>query len=210
LHREAARELLAAARDVPTSLHLAEHPAERRAVENGDGPAVEWFAARLKQTPAMPKIPLFDLAEEVGALRAGVLLVHLTDARADELARVAKSGAAVVLCPRSNVHIEGRLPRLLAVIEAGIPAALGTDSLASNGSLDVLAEAKLLADRFPNVPKWHLIRMATHHGARALARPDLGRIAPGTKPGLYFVEGHADDPAAFVLDHLEATRKKLS
>ena len=217
LHRDAARELLAAARDagVCTSLHLAEHAAERRAVECGEGPAMTWFADRLKQHPQMPGIPLFDLAEEVGALREGVLLVHLTDARPDELARVAKSGASVVLCPRSNLYIEGRLPPLLAVREAGITAALGTDSLASNGSLDVLAEAKALADRFPTVPRWELVRMATHNGALALGRSDLGRIARGTRPGLFFVElvelaeGSARDPATFLLDHLREPRRNL-
>lgn len=214
LHRDAARELLAAAREagVRTSLHLAEHAAERRAVERGEGPAMDWFASRLKQHPKMPEVPLFDLAESVGALRPGVLLVHLTDARPDELARVAKSGASVVLCPRSNLYIEGRLPPLLAVREAGIAAALGTDSLASNGSLDVLAEAKALADRFPTVPRWELVRMATHDGAVALGRSDLGRIARGTRPGLYFVEGRStetQDPAAFLLDHLRAPRRSL-
>ena len=61
-----------------------------------------------------------DVADDLGALAPDVLLVHLTDARPDELARVAKAEAPVVLCPRSNLHIEGKLPPLLAVREAGI------------------------------------------------------------------------------------------
>lgn len=211
LHPDAARELIATARaaDVPTSLHLAEHASERRAVEAEEGPALDWFEKRLKVRPTFPKIPLFDLAEAVGALQPGVLLVHLTDARPDELDRVARSGAAAVLCPRSNLHIEGRLPPLLAVREAGVAAALGTDSLASNGSLDVLAEARALAEHFPTVPRWELLRMATHHGALALGRKDLGRIAKGARPGLFLVEGTMTDPAAFLLDHLHAPRTRL-
>ena len=97
--------------------------------------------------------------------------------------RVARSGASVVFCPRSNLYIEGKLPPLLAAREAGVDVALGTDSLASNANLDVLAEAKALADRFPSVKADDLFTMATWNGARALGRNDLGRIARGARPG---------------------------
>ena len=93
-----------------------------------------------------------ELADRLGALGPHVLAVHLTDAHPEELARVAERGAPVVLCPRSNLYIELRSPPLLAMRAAGIAPALGTDSLASNASLDVLAEARALADRFPTVP----------------------------------------------------------
>lgn len=211
-HPEAVRALIDAAmkNDVRSSLHLAEHPGERRAIENGDGPVVTWFEARTKQTAEWPKKPLFDHASDVTALREGMLLVHLTEARRDELERVAESGAAVVLCPRSNLFIEAKLPPLLAVREAGIAAALGTDSLASNTSLDVLAEAKALADRFPRVPAWELFQMATWNGARALGRTDLGRVAKDTAPGLFVAEiAVSGDPADALLANLGVERKML-
>ncbi len=213
LHLDAARALLDSAeqRGLRPSLHLAEHAAERRAIEHADGPVPDWLVTRVRQRPEWPRRPLFDVAEDVGALRAGVVLVHLTDARRDELDRVAKSGASVVLCPRSNLWIGGRLPPLLAVREAGIEAALGTDSLASNTSLDVLAEARALADRFPSVPAWELLKMATWNGARALGREDLGRLARGARPGVLCVEGEvAADPAAFLLSSLRAPRRVLA
>jgi aminodeoxyfutalosine deaminase len=212
LHHEAARALLegASRRGLRASLHLAEHASERRAVEQGDGPVLAFYRERFKQEPEWPKRPLFDVADDVGALRPGVLLVHLTDARPEELARVAKSGASVVLCPRSNLYIEAKLPPLLAVRELGIEAALGTDSLASNTSLDVLAEAKALAERFPAVPAWELVKMATWNGARALGREDLGRIAKGARPGVFAVDGAVvGDPSAFLLAHLRAPRRAI-
>jgi cytosine/adenosine deaminase-related metal-dependent hydrolase len=117
-----------------------------------------------------------------------------------------------VLCPRSNLYIETKLPPLLAARAAGVDAALGTDSLASNASLDVLAEARALADRFPTVPAADLVRMATWNGARALGRADLGRIARGAKPGLACVEGDlgADDPSAFLIKNVRAQRRWLA
>jgi aminodeoxyfutalosine deaminase len=213
LHPDAARALLESAsqRGLRTTLHLAEHAGERRAVEHGDGPVPDWLERRLKQRPEPPRRPLFDLAADVGALRPNVVLVHLADARPDELERVAASGAPVVFCPRSNLYIEGRLPPLLAARSAGIEPALGTDSLASNTSLDVLAEARALADRFPNVPTWELVKMATWNGARALGREDLGRIARGARPGIFCVDGEVSgDAASFLLANLRAPRRALT
>jgi cytosine/adenosine deaminase-related metal-dependent hydrolase len=213
-HEEAVRALLDAVRrmDARTSLHLAEHAPERRAIEHGDGPVPEWLFTRAKQRPEWPEVPLFDYAERVGALAPNVMLVHLVEARADELARVAEKGSPVVLCPRSNLHIEMKLPPLLALRSAGIEAALGTDSLASNASLDVLAEAKALADRFPGVPARELVTMATWNGARALGRSDLGRLSKGARPGLLAVEGDVGsgvDAAAFLLSNLRLPRRIL-
>jgi aminodeoxyfutalosine deaminase len=198
-------------RGLRTSVHLAEHATERRAIEHGDGPVADWYVMRTDQQPEWPRKSLFDYAESVGALSPHVLLVHLTDATREELARVASAGAPVVLCPRSNLFIEGRLPPLLAVLEAGIEPALGTDSLASNMSLDVLAEARALRERFPTVEPWRLFRMATWNGALALGRDDVGRIAKGARPGLYAVEGAAHgDPAGFLLAHTAAPRRRLA
>ncbi|MBS2019180.1 MAG: amidohydrolase family protein [Deltaproteobacteria bacterium] len=214
-HPDAVRALLegAAKHGARTSLHLLEHAGERRAVEHGDGPVLDWLRVRVRVTPEYPKEPLLDYATRLGALAPNVLLVHLTEARADELARVAKAGSPVVLCPRSNLFIGAKLPPLLAVLEAGIEPALGTDSLASNTSLDVLAEAKSLRERFPMVPAWKLVAMATWNGARALGRADLGRIAKGTRPGVFAVESDAApgaDPAALLLSNLKVPRRLLA
>jgi cytosine/adenosine deaminase-related metal-dependent hydrolase len=212
-HAVVAQRLLQAAaeRGLRASVHLAEHASERRFLERGDGPVADWFQSRLKlpgdriEFPGMSPV---QFADRIGALAPQVLCVHLTDARPEELALVAQRGAPVVFCPRSNLFIETRLPPLLTARAAGILPALGTDSLASNASLDVLAEARALADRFPTVPARDLLRMATWEGARALGRLDLGRIARGARPGLLAIEGHpGDDACAFVLGNVRMPRR---
>jgi cytosine/adenosine deaminase-related metal-dependent hydrolase len=193
------------------SLHLAEHAAERRFLEHGDGPIPEWYEARLKLRRDLLECPgrsPVALADDLGALGPHAIVVHLTDARPEELELVARRGAPVVLCPRSNLFIETKLPPLLALLAAGIEPGLGTDSLASNASLDVLCEARALADRFPSVPACDLLRMATWGGARALGRADVGRIAPGARPGLFAILGEpGDDPCAYILRNLRAPRR---
>jgi len=210
--RRLARE--ARERGSRVSLHLAEHAAERRFLEHGDGPIPGWYELRLKLRRDLLEWPgksPIALADDLGALGPHVICVHLTDARPEELELVARRGAPVVFCPRSNLFIETRLPPLLNARAAGILPALGTDSLASNASLDVLAEARALADRFPTVPASELVRMATWEGARALGRDDLGRIVRAARPGLFSIEGDAgaiaDDPCAFVLKNLRAPRR---
>jgi len=170
---------------------------------------VEWLKARIRADDiAWPKMPLFDYAASLGVLGPNVLLVHLTDAREDELARVAESGANVVFCPRSNLYIEGKLPPLIAALKVGGAPALGTDSLASNASLDVLAEARALGDRFSSVAARDLLTMATWNGARALGRHDLGRIVKGARPGIVAIDGDVGgDACAFVLRQVKAKRR---
>jgi cytosine/adenosine deaminase-related metal-dependent hydrolase len=204
---------LAKERGTVTSLHLAEHSAERRALWAGDGPMVDWLSARTKMPKGdfhAPHESPIAFADRLGALAPHVLAVHLTDATPAELARVAERRAPVVLCPRSNLHIELLLPPFLAVRAAGIEAALGTDSLASNASLDVLMEARALADRFPDVPPRELVQMATWNGARALGRPDLGRISKGSRPGIAAVSGTGTgggEPCASLLASVRAPRR---
>jgi cytosine/adenosine deaminase-related metal-dependent hydrolase len=213
-HESVVRRLVRDARDrhVRVSVHLSEHAPERRFLEHGDGPVRNWYEARLKLRPesiAWPGKAPIALADEWGVLDSHVLCVHLTDARPRELELVARRGAPLVFCPRSNLFIEARLPPLIAARAAGLVPALGTDSLASNTSLDVLAEARALADRFPTVPAVELLRMATWEGARALGLPDVGRIARGARPGIFLVEGQPEgrDPSAFVLANVRAPRR---
>jgi cytosine/adenosine deaminase-related metal-dependent hydrolase len=215
-HPDAVRALLAIARErgARSTLHLAEHAAERHALERGEGPLVAWLEGKMRLAPGdamWPQSSPVEFADDLGALAPDVLLVHLADARPEELEKVASRQAPVVVCPRSNLYIDAKLPPLLAMREAGLEPALGTDSLASNASLDVLAEARALADRFSVVPAHELLQMATWNGARALGRPDLGRIAAGARPGLVAVEGELRgvEPSAFVLANVKAPRRWL-
>jgi len=199
-----------------TSLHLCEHAAERAFLADGGGPFASFLSARDADPHDWepPGLDPIAYAGELGLLRPGVIAVHLADARPAELAGVAKSGVAVVLCPRSNLHIELKLPPLTAILEAGLRPGLGTDSLASNASLDVLAEARALQARFHTVSPRTLLAMATAYGADALGLGHLvGRLAPGLTPGVLAFEHGAelpDDPEGFVLSATGASRRLLT
>jgi len=200
--------------EAPITMHLAEHAAERAFLRDGGGPLRQFYASRGLSLESFP-IPGTDpiaAARALGVVRSGAALVHLADARPEELAGLAESGAIVVLCPRSNLMIETRLPPLLALRRAGVPIALGTDSLASSPSLDPLGEARALLDRNPEVPAAELIAAATSGGARAIGVSSIGRIACGMQPGVLQIVGALPgdvDPSAWVLRSLSLPRRMV-
>jgi cytosine/adenosine deaminase-related metal-dependent hydrolase len=87
----------------------------------------------------------------------------------------------VVLCPRSNRQLQVGQAPVARYRAAGVPLALGTDSLASSPTLSVwheLAAARRLygAELSPA----DLLAMATVNGARALGLDgEMGRLHPG-------------------------------
>jgi len=182
------------------SIHVEEDPAEARWLVDGDGPLGDFLAERdALPSVAVPGVRPIAWLDSLGVLGPGTLLVHLTVADSDSLDRAARNGCIAVLCPRSNQHISGRLPPVGGIRAAGLRAALGTDSLASSPSLDVLGEVQALA-RAGVEAEW-LVRAATLGGAAALGASHLGAISVGKRPGVIVVgdDQHAvRDPVAWI------------
>jgi cytosine/adenosine deaminase-related metal-dependent hydrolase len=177
----------------PASIHLAEDRDELRFVLDGSGPwasfldklNVDW---RWWEAPGTSPVEFLDALGVLGPDLIGVHGVHLTPRDRSTLAR---AKAPIVLCPRSNLHISGELPDVTALLEAGVPLALGTDSLASSPDLDVLAEIPVLASRFPSVGVDTWLRLATSAGADVLRMPGFGTLTPGRAPGVLLLDvGH--------------------
>jgi cytosine/adenosine deaminase-related metal-dependent hydrolase len=95
------------------------------------------------------------------------------------------------------------------MLAAGIEVALGTDSLASAESLDLLQDASALSREFPSLEPAAIVRMATAAGARALGGDDLGAIAPGKRAALAFAPAPEaiDDPLRFLVSGRARARR---
>jgi cytosine/adenosine deaminase-related metal-dependent hydrolase len=195
----ALRELLRAG---PGSIHLAEDPAERELCAAGTGPFARMRRALGGDAP--PPRARSAVAVVADDLAPHHLAVHCVDVDGDDLALLARSGATAVLCPRSNRFIGGALPPLPRLLAAGIPLAVGTDSLASSPSLDPLAELRVLREAFPEVPPARLLALAWN-GA-CVGAPHVGRLSAGAAPGVLAAPlGGAEvrDPFAWLLDGFE-------
>lgn len=91
-------------------------------------------------------------------------------------------------CPKANMYIEGRLPKIEMFQFHDFNLTVGTDSLASNDKLCILSELKLIREHFPSIPFTETLRWATINGARFLGIDrKFGSIEPGKKPGLNLI-----------------------
>lgn len=191
-HPQALRSLKASAARYrrPFSIHLAESAAETEFLACGRG---EW--AELLQERGID-FSTWDLRSErpitranrLGLLGAGTLAVHALDVRPAEIGLLANTGTSACVCPRSNWRLHGRLPDITAFLDAGIPVALGTDSLASAPSLSMFGEMAFVAQSYPGLRPEIILAMASTNAAAALGRPDLGRIMPGQTASLIYVD----------------------
>ncbi|WP_316798769.1 amidohydrolase family protein [Pedobacter frigidisoli] len=92
------------------------------------------------------------------------------------------------LCPLANLYIENALPDVDLLISEGLKITLGTDSLASNRQLNILAEMKTL-QQHKKVSFEDLLLWATKNGAEFLGlQGQLGTIEVGKSPGLNLVQ----------------------
>lgn len=176
-------------------------------------------AATVQATGLRP----LELLAEWDVLGPGTWLahcVHLSDADVDTLAN---TGTAVALCPTSNLRLGSGIARVRDLLDAGVTVALGVDGAASNDSGNALAEARqlLLVSRASGVEHGlttaDALRVATAGGARALGRPDLGRIEIGARAdiavfdvnGLNAVGTEADPLAGLLLSPPATARHVL-
>lgn len=198
---------------LPIPLPLAWSSAERAFLADGGGPIGAWMRERGADPAdwAPPALSPIVYAEALGVVGPGLVATHLTDASASELGSLAAQGAHAVLCPRASLHVEGALPPLPMILDAGLWPGLGSGSLAAAPSLDVLEDALALHRRFPSIEPRMLCAMATSFGARALGLTHrVGRLAPGLAPGVLLFEGEGvRDPLAHVLAQAGRPRRVL-
>ncbi|WP_199138491.1 amidohydrolase family protein [Pedobacter sp. ASV12] len=122
------------------------------------------------------------------------LLVHNTMSELEDVqfAEQAHANLYWCLCPNANLYIENCLPNVAIFKEQQIALTLGTDSLASNHQLNILAEMKTLQDRL-QIPLTDLLQWATLNGAMFLnIDSTFGSLKVGKKPGLNLVQLSAD------------------
>lgn len=120
-----------------------------------------------------------------------ILMVHNTFMDADDIHFIQQNmlnnpqEIFCCLCPNANLYIEDQLPPIHLFREKNLQLVLGTDSLASNFSLNTMDEINTIRQYFPAIPLSEILQWATLNGAKALGfEQSLGSFEKGKQPGV--------------------------
>lgn len=137
--------------------------------------------------------------DQLGSLGPDVHIAHGVWASAEDRRILRQRGVGVALCPRSNrITVTGKDAPVRAYLEEGNLLAIGTDSLSSSPSLDVLDDAALLYDLAraqgyrANDLSHRIIRMLTIGGAQEMGMHvgagRIGQVNAGATADLAFFD----------------------
>ena len=126
--------------------------------------------------------PLRHLIEN-GLISPDCIIVHLNELDDRDLELLSQPewrNLQIVHCPKSHRFLHHKRFPLEALKKRGLNISLGTDSLASNDSLNLFSEMRTVKKNYPTLSAQDVLEMVTIQPARALKlERELGRIAPG-------------------------------
>ena len=172
---------LARTEGLPLMMHAAESAAEEMFVREGCGAFAEGLARREIEWKA-PRVSTIQYLKQVGVLDVRPLLAHCIRVDDVDIETLRDTGAKVAHCPKSNAKLgHGRAP-FAKFLGAGVSVGLGSDSVASNNTCDILEEARF-ATLMARAAGGHVtaeeaLRVATFGGELAEGAPaDLAVVS---------------------------------
>lgn len=131
----------ARAEELPLMMHAAESRAEDSLLREGRGLFAEGLAKRGIEWNA-PGLSTIQYLKQTGILETHPLLAHCIRVDEFDIETLRETRSRVAHCPKSNAKLgHGRAP-FASFLESGIAVGLGSDSVASNNSCDILEEAR--------------------------------------------------------------------
>jgi 5-methylthioadenosine/S-adenosylhomocysteine deaminase len=187
----------AGAEKLPLMMHAAESRAEEEFLREGRGLFADGLAKRgIEWTP--PGISTIQYLKRLGLLDCQPLLAHCIRVDQEDIETLRETGSKVAHCPKSNAKLgHGRAP-LVSFLNAGVIVGLGSDSVASNNTCDLLEEARfaVLVARDPQTNPQNpfptasqMIALATTGGAQCLGfGGGIGNLSEGSQADLIVVK----------------------
>ncbi len=186
-----------------SSIHCQESEAENEWFRQKSGPLEKLYQAFDIDTSSFSPTGKNSFASFLPRMSSPekLLLVHNVAFDRNDLTvlplQVGRPQLFFVLCANANRYIQQQLPPVQLLREYHCPLTLGTDSLASNHQLSILAEITTLQTAFPDIPLAEMLQWATLNGAVALGMEDrLGSFEKGKQPGVLLLDMAHKDGAA--------------
>lgn len=190
--------------DMPFMTHLAESDEEFEMFRDARGPLHDFLnglGRKLSDTGSLTPVARM-LAEN--ALPDGALLTHMNFLEEEDWALLHGKNFSIVHCPCCHDYF-GRAPfPMERFLREGFNVCLGTDSLASNRSLNMFAEMQCAQRGHPGVAPQTLLETATLNPAKAIGMAGrLGEICGSAEADLIAVpfSGRTEDALEAIIDH---------
>ena len=191
---------MAGAENLPVSMHVAgsrdeydfvKYGSSRLAVDYRDtfsGVDLGWLPTGVSPVRYLDQWGIFDVPQ--------LLAVHCTQVDEGDVEILAAKDVAVAYCPRCNAKLGMGVAPLGTFLQRGICVGIGTDSPASNNTMDMFDEMRigLLIQRSVSGYEPHLIarqfiKMGTLDAARALGIDEqVGSLEPGKQADIIAVD----------------------
>lgn len=170
------RELsnLANNNNLPLSIHIAEAKEEMEFLMKGEGDAVNLLKElNVWDNNWKPQgLTPVKYLNSLNMLNSNIIGVHLNYIDDEEIEILKEKRVGIVHCPKSHKFFKREDFPIQKLINKGIIIALGTDSLASNDTLNMLEEMKELKRRYKDLSAETILKLATINGAKVLKLDD--------------------------------------
>ena len=135
------------------------------------------------------------LMNDIGAFDSKALAAHCVWVEDEDMDILKEKGVSVATNPMSNMKLASGIANVPEMLRRGINVAIGTDSVASNNSLNFFEEMKMFAIapkiRFNDptlITSKQTLYAATRAGALAQGREDAGLVKEGFKADLIMID----------------------
>ncbi len=190
-------------RKLPLATHLAESADEVEFLAHHSGTLMKVWDFVGGFDEAVPAFAggAIRLAKSLGLLDCPTLLAHVNYCDDGELEILAAGKASVVYNPRTHAYFSHPPHRWREMLARGINVAIGTDSTASSGDLNLLEELRLLRRIAPEQPAQDIWEMGTIRAARAIQlEADVGSLGRGKLADMAIFPAHGANPLESILD----------
>jgi len=175
------------------SIHHQESASEMELFQSQSGEMLERFQRMnidSSDISMRPRSSAEWIAKSINKDQA-IMLVHNTFSRPVDIDFIHNKtqNAFWCICPNANWFISKKLPEISMMLDKNCCITLGTDSLASNTSLNMLDEMRTIQKHQPKIKLSEMIQWATINGAKALnIHSEFGSFEPSKKPGIVHIE----------------------
>ncbi|MDR2163898.1 MAG: amidohydrolase [Clostridiales Family XIII bacterium] len=132
---------------------------------------------------------------DIGLFDSPTTAAHCVWVEAEDMEIMRDKGVTVASCPISNLKLASGVADVPALIDVGVDVAIGTDSVASNNSLNIIEEMKFFAllnkerrDDPTLITPRQSVYAATRAGALSQGRVDCGFIKEGFRADLVVLD----------------------